>query len=276
MCQIHIIKREDFELSTKAYTSHLESGARINDHGSAALFIDEKGNHSLLRAMKFEDIINMMHISNNWDQVIIHQRYTTQGAANLTNTHLWQSGKFLYCHNGVLQDEACSEFEVDSQLIGWYLEGGNVWDAIAYCQSEEYANVFIIDLEEKKLYVTRSKTNTLFTDGEGQFSTRKLNNEIDILVPSNTVEIINLDVQSFDKWRFDDYYSSYQPTKTYQEKVAAATHGKIEEIPADKADETELDDVVAIEQSLHDAIANEDKVKERRYNYLLEKANGNG
>lgn len=332
MCQIHIINKTNFLNNPTAYEDHLNSGARINDHGSAALFIDDEGNHSIIRAMKFETIMDMLHMNDRWETVVIHQRYTTQGAANLSNTHLWQVGNYFYCHNGVLRDEDTNKYEVDSQLIGHYLET-NPWEAIAYCQSEDYANTFIVGLDEKKIWVTRSKTNTLYTDGNGQYSTRLLKGEIDTKMPENSVEIINLDIEVFEKWgqyNYDKFGSyNYTPrtgsTKTYEQKVADATHGKTEDTKPDEAwewgdspaDDTEfdpadefsdmedtevkysvesltaanvveiekemdaglspsLDDVIEIEQALHDAIANEDKTAERKYNYLLEKANGNG
>jgi len=324
MCQIHIINKINFLNNPSEYEDHLNDGARINDHGSAALFIDDKGNHSLIRAMKFDTIIDMMYMNDLWETVVIHQRYSTHGEANLSNTHLWQVGNYFYCHNGVLRDPDANKFDVDSQLIGFHLET-NPYEAIAYCQSEDYANTIIVGLEEKKIWVTRSKTNTLYTDGNGQFSTRKLKGEIEDPMPERDVKILDLDIKAFDKWGYDgnydmnryDSFGSYTPSytprtgttsvvpMTYEEKVAAATHGAVEDIPADgfaeedtkvsvipknSADqnvaeiERELDaglpasleDVIEIEQALHDAIANEDKVKERKYNYLLEKANGNG
>ena len=248
--------------------------------------------------MKFDVILDMMTINDSWEQIIIHQRYTTQGAANLANTHMWQVGDYFYCHNGVLRDKDCDKFAVDSQNIGAYLETDNVWDAIAYCQSEQYANTFIVNLEAKKIWVTRSLDNTLFTDGRGQFSTKELKGLIDKPVPQSSVEIISLEIEAYDKWsNFGaeyDSFGSYTP-KTYEQKIADSTHGndKPEDIPADEVTydlssiaeiEMEmtsgyypsLDDTLEIERALHFAMANGDTAGERKYNYLLEKANGNG
>lgn len=303
MCQVHIINKCSFFSDTASYEEHLNSGAISNDHGSAALFIDEDGNHSLIRAMKFQTIIDMMYMNDMWETVVIHQRYSTHGEATLANTHLWQAGNYFYCHNGVLRDPDTEAYEVDSQLIGHYLKI-NPWEAIAYCQSEEYANTIIVGLDEKKIWVTRSVTNTLFTDGNGQYSTRMLKGEIENPMPTNTVSMIDLNIEAFDKWGFGqdyDQFGSYSyssnagvtkvgGTKTYEEKVAAATHGaevktitsnteqNVAEIERemDAGLPASLEDVIEIEQALHDSIANDDKEGERKYNYLLEKANGNG
>ena len=289
MCQIFIIHRDKFVNEQAKYENHLSAGSRANDHGCSALFIDDMGNHSLIRAMQFDVILDMMTINDSWEQIVIHQRYTTQGAANLANTHLWQVGNYFYCHNGVLQSEDCVNFDVDSQNIGSYLETGTVWDAIAYCQSEDYANTFIVNLDDKKLYITRSEDNTLFTDGNGKYSTKELKGEIDKLVPKNEVVIHNLDIEDYDKWGYSsnlDYYNSFNDTRTYEQKVADSTHGNDASTLEKNVNEIELemnagstpslDDVVEIEQAMHNAIAAGDEVKERKYNYLLEKAHGNG
>lgn len=276
MCQVHVIKRENWEVNQNLYEGHLNHSAMINDHGSSAVFIDENGEHSIIRAMDFDIILDMMVINTKWQTVVIHHRYTTQGASTLANTHMWQVGSFLYCHNGVLSHPDTINYEVDSQIIGAFLEEGNVWDAISYCQSEEYANVIIINLDDHKLWVTRSKDNTLYTDGNGQFSTSLLFGEIDELVPKNTVLTFDLDIVDFEPYQY--YPSAYE--MTYEEKVYSSTHGATTPVNESELAETFDEIVEESRQDIMDKIfkaeADGDKLAINRYNYLLEKAEGNG
>jgi hypothetical protein len=234
----------------------------INDHGSAAIFIDAFGDHSIIRAMDFDIILDMMTINDKWEKVIIHQRYTTQGDPTLNNTHLWQVGNFWYCHNGVLSDKRADKVEVDSMVIGECLERGDVWEAISYCQSEDYANVFIVNLVEREFIVTRSKTNTLFTDGKGQYSTTKLDGIIDEPVAENSVRIHELDITEPD-WGYESWAWN---ESTYEERAAMATSGKTETTMT----------VSEYEAKAHQAMADGDDIAYNHYTYLLERANGNG
>jgi len=269
MCQIHIVKREEWNKEQEIYEKHLTAGARANPHGSAALFINEDGEHSLIRAMDFEVILDMM-VLTNWDTVVIHQRYTTQGASTLANTHMWQVGDFLYCHNGVLKSEESAAYRVDSNIIGAYLEDGNIWDALAYCQSEEYANVFIVNLVDKRLWVTRSQTNTLFTDGKGQYSTRSLAGRITNAVPKNSTTCYHLDIDD----AIEEYWSQYDEMD-YQERVAAASGSSMEQDTGTDVSEFDVD-TEELERKLYSAMADGDDVAYNHYNYLIEKARQNG
>ncbi len=268
MCQIHAINRTSWDLNTNEITRHLQSASYINDHGSAAIFIDAMGEHSIIRSMDFDVILDMMTINDKWETVIIHQRYTTQGDPNLNNTHMWQVGNFWYCHNGVLSSKRSAELEVDSMVIGECLERGDVWEAISYCQSEDYANVFIVNLIDKQFIVTRSKTNTLYTDGNGQYSTTKLAGIIEEPVSENSVRIHELDVNEPD-WGYED--ARFYMELTYEERAARASGGRDTEGTTDMS--IEIEEYTA---KAHQAQADGDDIAYNHYNYLLERANGNG
>jgi hypothetical protein len=243
MCQIHTITKQSYEDNTDAINLHLEGAAECNPHGHAALFINDLGEHTLIRTMNYDVIKNMMLLDNEWERVVIHQRYTTQGETNIMNTHMWQVGSMFYCHNGILKSPEKDGFAVDSQLIGHYLESG-YWNGLQFCQSEEYANVFIVDIETRKMTVSRSKTNTLFTDGKGQYSSTVLVGIIDIPVPTNSIRIIDLDIADYDE------FAGYEPIPSY------VSYNDI------KRNED-------IEEALYEAYAKSDIEKINYYNNLL-------
>ena len=195
MCQIHLVTSESFNDNKEAWLTHLDQGAAINSHGSAVLFVDENtGQHSLLRSLDWEDIANMMVVKDNWTHAIIHQRFGTRGGRGLENTHFWQADDVFYCHNGVFRGKEQSELKVDSLIIGQMIESRGIWGALDYLQSQQYANVFMVDTIEGVLYLSRSKTNTLYTDGGMLFSTKKLTGICDKAVPQNIIIRRELDL----------------------------------------------------------------------------------
>ncbi len=313
MCQIHIINKATYDAEPRLISSHLESGSIMNNHGCSALFINADGEHTLMRGMDFDAISGFMAVYDEWETVVIHQRYTTQGKANINNTHLWQVGDFFYCHNGVMRARESNQYPVDSQLIGNFLEDGNVWDAIAYCQSEDYANVFIINLEMKSIWISRSISHTLYTDGRGQYSTDKLPGIIEIPVPQGSVQSIDLDITTYCKYQDTSYYdgwdkwNSYDPDAlTYDEKCKQSKHGteteqsietskaiveanqlSDEEYEAELEEDHDSDSKYStlseeyytkeeLEQLIYQAQADSDEQLENRYTYLLDRKEGNG
>ena len=175
MCQIHTISKTSFDQHTEQWLQHLDNGTKFNNDGHAALFIDEDtGNHALFRSMAWNDIRDTLTLKEDWTRVFIHQRATTRGGATLENTHFWQSDELFYCHNGVLRGDLQSQFRVDSLAIGHMLEVEGVWRTLEYLQSQDYANVFIIDMRDMQWYMSRSETNSLYSDGLDNYSTNML------------------------------------------------------------------------------------------------------
>ena len=314
MCQIHVIKKDTLDLYCKDVEWHLDLAADTNEHGSAALFINRDGEHSIIRSMNWKFISDFMLINDDWDTAIIHQRYTTQGETNLTNTHLWQVDNMFYCHNGILESKDAAHFEVDSMLIGHHLKVGGIWEAIAFCQSEEYANTIIVDLESKFFWVSRSQDNSLYTDGNGQYSTSKLDGIIDIPVHKNTVAQHKIDCKDFE---VEDWANNWSyPMTTYDRSKSpiiiggngggsfsdphassgvraykAAAGEKMDYNPetgkmsVPSARQTEdpahVDPAMnltteELEQLIYKASADQNSELEQRYTYLLEKKEGNG
>lgn len=188
MCKIFAITRHSYDNNTEAWTEHLKDGARINSHGSAALFIDEDtGSHSIIRATQWTDIQDVLDFKSDWTTVFIHQRFGTRGGRGLENVHFWQANDVFYCHNGVLRGTEQEALSVDSLVIGQWLEEGGVWYALSQLQQQDYANVFMVDMIDGAYYMSRSVTNSLYTNDLGDYSTDKLDGICDISVAENTI-----------------------------------------------------------------------------------------
>ena len=188
MCKIYVVTQDNYLKDDKKWSDHIENGVTGNWHGSSAVLLDREGNHSIVRVSEYEDLKLMLDNSENWDRALIHHRWGTGNNLGVIDTHFWQAGRFLYCHNGVFRGSAKSDkLRVDSQAIGVFLEAGELWEAIRFCQEQEYANVLIVDIEGKRYYMTRSRTNSLYTDGAGQYSTDKLDGLCDIPVSQSSI-----------------------------------------------------------------------------------------
>ena len=122
------------------------------------------------------------------------RRKTGSSDVNLQNTHFWNEGKFFYCHNGSFPIKEAKEFDVDSQIIGKKINESGPWGAVEFCQKASFANVFIVNIESGEVFFSRSKANTVFTDGFGQYSTTLVEDVCDVLVPLNTVHMHKIEL----------------------------------------------------------------------------------
>ena len=225
MCQLFSIGRASFDANCESWMAALRAGANINSHGSAALFIDEtNGNHSIVRAMDWDDIEDVLETKRDWTRVLIHQRYGTRGARDVFNTHFWQVGDLFYCHNGVLRGEVSQDFEVDSHAIGHMLETGGIWAALQFLQEQDYANVFIVDLNEYCYYVSRSETNTLFTNSGGDYSTASVAGLVEQEVPRNSI-VRHAFVKPVEAAPTYSGWFNSRADDDYESQVEASIHG---------------------------------------------------
>ncbi len=225
MCQIHTITRTSWEKNINEWLEHLRDGALINYHGSALVLIDEDtGEHSVLRSKNWDDVEALLLANNHWTQAFIHQRYSTRGGTGLENVHFWQSNDVLYCHNGVFQGKEQAQFNVDSNIIGQYLEEQGIWGALGYMQSQEYANVFMIDLIDGVYYISRSVTNTLYTDNDGSFSTFPLDSVCEMPVVAGTIIRKEFNLTPAASYGIT-YNSPYKDDLDYEEQVRLSVLG---------------------------------------------------
>lgn len=141
-----------------------------NNHGFSLLLTDENGALLALRSMDIDPIIALIR-ATKWERLFLHSRWATQGEVSLANTHGWQSDAVFYFHNGSLMSDDAYVYPVDSQAIGqWIVEGG-IGGALEKLRDEPFANVFMVDTEAGYYTVSRGTAGSLYTDGNGNYST---------------------------------------------------------------------------------------------------------
>jgi len=172
MCTILTVTKDKYDDKIKAQVE--ADTMNGNSDGYCLVLANEFGEIvSNLRSMTLEPILAALEFSE-WYRMFLHSRLATGSSdVSITNTHGWGSNQYIYMHNGFIRDRAAKNLDVDSQLIGKWLEGG-VDFCVKQMQQEPYANVFLIDTVGPEFYVSRSKDNTLYTDGDGCYSTNKV------------------------------------------------------------------------------------------------------
>lgn len=110
MCYIEYKIKKDIEFNF----NRLDSKAHINKDGFGIVFRNNNGKWEYEKFNKWIDCKNkLLDIQNNYDEIIVHQRYATSGDINLDATHPVIYNKTLMVHNGIVRKndelwESCS------------------------------------------------------------------------------------------------------------------------------------------------------------------------
>jgi predicted glutamine amidotransferase len=133
------------------------------------------GKPLFMTSLDSEAITNMIELMD-YNRVFIHTRYATQGKSALQNCHGWNSGSTYVFHNGSIRSKIADKFEVDSMAIKYWLDTYGLDETLDRLENEPFANVFLVDLDKSFFVVSRSMTGSLFTDGNGNYSTNSFDN----------------------------------------------------------------------------------------------------
>lgn len=153
-------------------TKQIEQDASWNADGWCLLLQHDLEIVSRIQTMSVEPILTALN-TMEWDRFFLHSRYATQGEPCIANTHGFEAKGYYLMHNGTLQDGQAKQQVVDShQLRDWLNVSLNYM--FGRLLDEPYANVFVVDSIGDSYYVSRSKHGSLFTDGNGNYSTNDI------------------------------------------------------------------------------------------------------
>ena len=173
----------DSSVEKQQVIERMLSDSLRNDDGFAlALYVN--GSYTVLKTMDIETIINMVLISD-YDRLWFHSRFATRGLVTVAHTHGFRSKHgHIVMHNGTIRRQRSGELllpqyepEVDSVTIADWLNEGNETRYMAEIntldslQAEPYSNVFLINTIDGYYHVHRNTHGTLYTDGNGNYST---------------------------------------------------------------------------------------------------------
>ena len=179
MCNVHFIKALDGKLSAydlKQMSNMLESASRGNPHGFGHFSNKDKfKSGKAFDERKHGDRLNQY---KNHDFVVGHNRYATHGEHSAKNSHPFENDRFVYVHNGVIQNFEelkakhfpNSNLVVDSEIIGELIlkyTGLNDKDVVKAIKKttkklDGWYSVFLYDKKFDKLYYFRDGADFYF------------------------------------------------------------------------------------------------------------------
>lgn len=186
----------------------IREDAEMNPDGFSMLMILDNGKPLFIRSLDVDALCELI-VSMDYNRVFIHTRFATQGETKLENCHGWNTGSTYVFHNGSISARIAERFDVDSMAINHWIDQFGVEHALDYLIDETFANVFLVDLDAKNYIVQRSSAGTLFTDGNGNFSTNSFD-ELNIPVESYALEQFELDVENTVSRFYDVDWGSYK------------------------------------------------------------------
>lgn len=163
MCWITSFSSEFFINNRDECLKQIRKASAVNSHGfSLVLAATDSELDSCVRTMNYELFEIALDLASETDgQIFVHLRYATTKAHGLGYTHGFDDfNNTFYMHNGIIDNKS-----------GMNVDSFNIAVDVNCLKKEDYANVFLIDLENREYRVIRKKTNTLYTDHDGNFAT---------------------------------------------------------------------------------------------------------
>jgi hypothetical protein len=113
--------------------------------------------------------------STSAERFVVHLRAATTMATGVSGCHMFDSpsGEWIYCHNGVIPNP--DRLRVDSLALGEDLDRG--WSELPDWSRYGFCNVIAVrhGRGDAEVFIHRSMGGTLFTDDEGNWSSKPVN-----------------------------------------------------------------------------------------------------
>ena len=143
--------------------------------------------------------------SSECSRIFLHARAATTDFVGIGYLHGFTdfNGRIIM-HNGIIRND--EHLSIDSyRLVNLPFSTSNM---LEYLQTNQdtYANVFVIDTQEREYTVLRMITGSLHTDGQGNFSTNRLAS-IDSPVAAESAETFQIQEEQIDiKYLFNPHW----------------------------------------------------------------------
>lgn len=192
MCTILTIDREFFDVFKDSVLERITKDAVSNDDGFGLILLGKTKRGTIVT--QSIDLETIKTLINNvpWERMFLHSRMSTTSTSGIFGCHNFSSvgeGKsqftakglriakenWLVQHNGVLRDAESRKYMVDSMYIAEVINKQGLQAALTYINTkEDYANVFLVNPDNGRYFMSRSSTGSLHTDGYGNYSTHPL------------------------------------------------------------------------------------------------------
>lgn len=183
MCTLLTVDRTKYLSNETVIRNLINQNHRGNFHGwSLYLSSSIPSECRLFSGMDCPDDFTLDNLPElEWDRLFLHQRYATSSNINIANNHHFSGGNYIIMHNGVLSlPQNHTHYSVDSKYLADKMErmyGKNPLKIQYFLENlakKEYANIMMIETQEQtegSYIIVRSARGSLFTDGNGNYST---------------------------------------------------------------------------------------------------------
>lgn len=195
MCTILTIDYNKYqEIGVKQVIERIESDSYMNNDGASMVFLDPlmPDTNVILRTMNvylmIETVKTLMNAASDEARVFIHLRAATTSYNGVAYTHAFDNGGGrIFMHNGVIKNP--NNYAVDSfQLLKLNTNSGQELLKELSLTNETFANILTIDADNYQYSMVRLIVGTLYTDGNGNYSTNMIKGHIDRPVGMNTAK----------------------------------------------------------------------------------------
>lgn len=179
MCTIMTVSKDLWLSNYLDIHTQLELDSRYNNDGYSMLALDSAipENNTRLQTMSLRVLLYALDdffVNSSKDaRVFLHFRAATTANVGVAYAHAFDdmNGR-VFMHNGILHHGR--DYTVDSFALVFAADK-SAEDMLGHLldKGETYANIFAIDTETYTYDVVRLQTNTLYTDGHGNYSTNK-------------------------------------------------------------------------------------------------------
>jgi hypothetical protein len=186
MCTLLTLDRDTYLADKKTMTARILNDAALNPDGFSLVAVDPLASltNLSLNCMAVGHILNLLDMffagASEYARIWLHTRAATTEYVGIPFNHGFTDSRgTIIQHNGVIRNYR--NFAVDSfNLVDYRTDNAHALLADLETAMESFANIFLIRPDENTYGVVRVWTSTLFTDGNGNYST---NSVADILTP---------------------------------------------------------------------------------------------
>lgn len=183
MCTIMTIDR-DFYTNNKALFDHrTKMDASINRDGFAITMLGSTDKEVVtVQMMNYETAMAFIDNNKTWKRLFLHTRAATTKTVNVFGCHNFKTvgnGKssadehWIIQHNGYISGKESAKYLVDSMYLGDMVNEMGIDKTIqTVIKTQSYSNIFFINPSTGEYRVARCYVNSLYTDGNGNYSTK--------------------------------------------------------------------------------------------------------
>lgn len=220
MCTLVTISAEFFANNRAQVLERIRQDARFNGDGWSLLCIDvqDTSRNVALQSMNLRMVLRTLDLFADTcspdSRIFLHARAATTRYTGIAYCHGFTDlrGR-IFMHNGIIQNP--EQLAIDSySLIDLPLSDTGMLEALK-SRGDNYANVFVIDTDTDTYTIIRLATGSLYTDGNGNYSTHPL---ATIAKPVEQWSVANHELFDYSYASVSDAYSDEYDTYSYSSK----------------------------------------------------------